>query len=100
MRCGVLAYSGVSCVEGGLRQSGAIADHYELPAGPGHGDIHPADLGQKADPAVRIAAGHPDIDDIPFLALEAVDGIDGDLMWRAAPELRVFCGVSSCSSCT
>jgi len=45
---------------------------------PCHGDIHTSQVTQKTYLAVVVGTHKRDDDDVAFLSLEAIDGIDGD----------------------
>src|SRR6202012_1167804 len=77
-------------IEGQPGQGPAVADDHQLLARPGHGHIHPADIRQEADFALRVAPGQAYIDDIAFLSLEAVDGIDGYFVSISLQDRRVL----------
>lgn len=61
-------------------------DYDELHAGTRHGHIHAAEVAQKADVAFVVASHKGDDDDVAFLALKAVDGVDGDEMTERLEE--------------
>ena len=58
-------------------ESGDAADDDELHAGAGHGYVHAAQVAEKADVAFVVASYEGYDDDVAFLALETVDGVDG-----------------------
>lgn len=50
----------------------------KLHPGPGDGNVHAAQVTQKTDLTLVVGTHHRDEDDVAFLSLEAVNGIDGD----------------------
>ena len=63
-------------VEGVACHGGGVAQDEEFHAGAGNGDIHAAQVAQKADLALVVGAYQRDEDDVAFLPLETIDGVD------------------------
>lgn len=61
-----------------MGEGGGVAEDDEFHAGAGHGYIHAAEVGEEAYLSVLVGANEGDEDDVSFLALEAIDGIDAD----------------------
>ena len=57
---------------------GGIAEDDEFHAGAGDGHVHPSQVAQEAYLSFFVGADEGDEDDVAFLALKAVDGIDAD----------------------
>ena len=57
---------------------GGIAEDNEFHSGPGDGHIHAAQVTKETDLAFVVGTDEGDEDDVAFLTLEAVDGVDAD----------------------
>ena len=55
-----------------------VAEDDELHACSGHGHIHAPDVGEEANLSLLVGADEADEDYVALLALESVDGVDGD----------------------
>ena len=65
-------------IERVARHRVGIAKNDELHASTGDGDIHTAQVAQEADLAIIVGAHKGNQDNVAFLSLETVDGVDGD----------------------
>ena len=57
---------------------GGIAEDDEFHAGAGDGHVHASEVAQETDLSFVVGTDEGDEDDVAFLALEAVDGVDAD----------------------
>src|ERR1700722_18857691 len=64
VRLPLLRVSNKIGIEGQPGERPAVADDYQLLTCPGHGYVHPADIGQEADLVVGIAPRQPDVNDV------------------------------------
>ena len=69
------------------RQRGAVAEDDDLHASTSDGHIHASQVAQEAYLALFVRADERDDDDVAFLTLEAVDGVDGDQSAEGLEEL-------------
>ena len=68
-----------------MGKGGAAAHDDEFHTGPGHGHIHAAQVLEESDLALLIGPYQGNDDDVTFLPLESVNGVDGD---KAAERLE------------
>ena len=80
---GVLAVLGEPGVEIVRPEGGAVADDQKVHPGAGHRHVHPAVFREEAHRAFGIGSGEPDHHDVPLLALESIDGLDGQPAFRS-----------------
>lgn len=73
-----------------MSKSGSIAENDEFHAGSGDGDIHAAQIVQETDIAFFVGTDEADENDIPFLSLKTVDGVDGDEAFQGMKEVVAF----------
>ena len=71
-------------------KSGGVTDNDEFHPGAGDGDVHPAQVVQEADVAFLVGTDKTDENDIAFLPLESVDGVDGDESSQRVEESVAF----------
>ena len=57
---------------------GGIAEDDEFHAGTGDGHVHASEVTQETDLSFVVGTDEGDEDDVAFLALEAIDGVDAD----------------------
>ena len=74
-------------VEGVPREGVGVADDDELHAGACDGYVHAAQVVEEAELSAVVVAHHADNDNVAFLPLEAVDGVDGYLPPQATVEV-------------
>ena len=74
-------------VEGVAGHGVGVAQDDELHTGTGDGDIHAAQVAQKADLTAVVGAYERDEDDVAFLTLEAIDSVDTDEMAEGSERL-------------
>ena len=61
-----------------MLKGGFVAKDDEFHAGTSHGDIHATEVGEETNLPVVVAAHKADEDDVAFLSLKAIDGVDAD----------------------
>ena len=72
-------------------QRGRVAHQQQLAPCAGHAHVHAADVGQKADLALGVAARQGDGNDVALLALKRIDGAHAaPAMQRQTPSSRLF----------
>ena len=71
-----------------------VADDDEFHACAGDGDVHAAQVAKESYLSLLVGAHEGDDDDVAFLSLEAVNGVDGD---KAAVWFVVFASTDELS---
>ena len=67
-----------------------IAEYDKFHAGPGDSDIHATQVIEKPDVAVFVGTDEADENDISFLTLETVDGVNGNKAFQGMKEAVVL----------
>ena len=61
-----------------MGKCGGVAENNQFHACTGHGDIHAAEVAEETDLTLFVAANQRYNDDVAFLSLKSIDGVDGD----------------------
>lgn len=70
-------------------QRGNIAENDDFHSGAGNSDVHAAQVAQKTNFAIVVGAYHGYDNDVTLLALETVNGVDGDETAERLEELAL-----------